>query len=52
MPTVRPPATERDEHGVDVGQLVEHLETDGSVPGHDRLVLNRMDEQPLRAGEP
>ncbi len=50
IPTVRPAAPERDDDGVDVGEVLENLEPDRSVARHHRLVLDRVHEQPLDAG--
>ena len=44
-----------DHDRVRVGQVLEHLEPDRAVPGHDLLVLDRMDEEARRrpgAGAP
>src|SRR5438874_170143 len=40
-------ATPRDEHAVKLGQILEQLEPDRAVAGHDPLVVERMDERPV-----
>ena len=37
-PDAQPAAAERDDHGVDVGQVLEDLEADRAVAGHHALV--------------
>ena len=38
------PATDTDDHDIEVRQVVEEFETDGAVPGDDRGVVERVDE--------
>src|SRR5439155_353264 len=40
-------ATPRDEHAVKLGQILEQLEPDRAVAGHDPLIVERMDERPV-----
>ena len=44
-PGRQPAATPRDEHGVDVVELLDELEPDRAVARHDRRILHRVHEE-------
>jgi soluble lytic murein transglycosylase-like protein len=45
-------AADRDNDGVELGQILREFQPDRAVAGHDRVVLDRVDEEPLGAVEP
>ena len=50
IPVVNPPPPHGIKHGVDLVELLDQLEADRAVAGHDRVVEHRVDEVPSTPG--